>query len=87
VGEVPNDRRRRFTRVKPSGLVSSRATIVIDKKIPAIECSVIDLSAGGACLQVPDPNAIPKRFELVHAGTRKKCNVVWKARNRLGVSF
>ena len=86
MGEVPNDPRRRFTRVRPSGLVSSRATIVIDKK-PAIECSVIDISAGGACLQVPDPNALPKRFDLVHSGTRKKCNMVWKARNRIGVSF
>ena len=78
---------RRFTRVRPSGLVSSRATIILDKKKPAIECTVVDISAGGACLQVPDPAAIPQRFEMVHGGTRKKCNIVWRARNRLGVSF
>ena len=78
---------RRFARVKPSGLVSSHAKIIIDKKKPAVDCTVIDISAGGACLQVSDPAAIPKRFELMHGGTRKKCNTVWKSRNRLGVSF
>ncbi len=78
---------RRFARIRPSGLVSRVAAIVVDLKKPVIACNVIDLSAGGACLELANQMLIPKRFVLVHAGTRKKCNLVWQAGRRLGVSF
>jgi len=68
-------------------LVSRVAKIIIDPKAPAIDCDVVDLSAAGACLQVRGGATIPKRFVLLHAGTKKKCNLVWKTGNRFGVSF
>jgi hypothetical protein len=67
--------------------VSRAAKIIVDTKTPIIECDVLDLSAGGACLEVRGQAAIPKRFVLFHAGTKKKCNLVWKVGNRVGVSF
>ena len=78
---------RRFTRVRPSGRVPRVGKIIVDMKAPAIDCNVVDVSAGGACLEVWGEPAIPKRFELLHGGTRKKCSVVWKSGRRLGVLF
>ena len=79
--------KRRFARIRPNGLVSRVAAIVVDLKKPVIACNVIDLSAGGACLELANQMLIPKRFVLVHGGTRKKCNLVWQTGRRLGVSF
>jgi len=78
---------RRFVRVRPAGLVSKNGKIVLGGKGPAIDCSVIDLSAGGACLEVNDAAAIPKRFVLFHGGTKKSCVLVWKTGRRFGVTF
>ncbi len=84
--ERPEDRRR-FSRVRPSGLVSRTATIVIGPNAPTIGCTVIDLSAGGACLDLPDPDRLPSRFVLLHGATRKNCLIKWKKFRRIGVQF
>jgi hypothetical protein len=68
-------------------LVSKVATIIVDPKKPVISCNVIDESAGGACLEVSPQAVIPKKFILLHGGTRKKCNLVWQSGRRLGVSY
>jgi hypothetical protein len=78
---------RRLPRQRPTGAVSRVAKIIIDPKTPVIECNLVDLSAAGACLEVRSQAALPKRFVLLHAGTKKKCSLVWKAGNRLGVLF
>jgi hypothetical protein len=78
---------RRFARVKPGGRVSSAAKIVVGPKDPMIDCMLIDLSAGGACLEVAPQTALPPRFELVHGNTKKRCRLIWKAGRRIGVSF
>ena len=67
--------------------MSRAGTIIVDPKKPVIACSVIDLSAGGACLEVDAHADIPKRFVFLHGGTKKKCSVVWQVGRRLGVSF
>jgi len=86
VFQRPEDRRR-FARVRPSGLVSRTATIIIDSKTPSIACTVIDLSAGGACLEVGNPEKLPKRFGLLHGKTKKSCLIMWRTRHRIGVQF
>ena len=79
---------RRFVRVKPSGMVSRVGKIIVDPKKPTIDCNIIDLSAGGACLEINDNDRlIPKRFVLLHSGTKKSCIVVWKIGRRFGVAF
>jgi hypothetical protein len=75
---------RRFVRLRP---ISRAGKIIVDPKKPIIECDVVDLSAAGACLQVRGQEVIPKRFVLLHAGTKKKCSLVWKTGTRLGVIF
>lgn len=78
---------RRFLRVKPSGRNSNSGKIVVDMKAPAIDCLIVDTSAGGACLEVNPGTVTPKRFELVYGGVRKKCRVAWVNGRRIGVAF
>lgn len=78
---------RRYARVRPSGLVSKTGKIIVSPKLPSVDCTIIDLSAGGACLQVNDPDKLPKRFVLLHGGIKKSCLIVWKYRYRIGVQF
>ena len=76
---------RRFARVRLQNDASG--TIVIDLKSPSIKCGVVDYSAGGACIQIAPGTMLPKRFELLYAGSKKKCRMVWAKGNRLGVTF
>ncbi len=78
---------RRFARVRPKGMVSDVAKLIIGPKVPVIECRVIDYSPGGACLEVWGQGKLPGRFELLFGGTRKHCRVVWSAGRRTGVAF
>jgi len=78
---------RRFVRLQPTGLVSKVAKIIVDQKKPAIDCTLVDISAGGACLEVWGQPEIPKRFVLMHGGAKKSCMTVWKSGRRFGVSF
>jgi hypothetical protein len=38
-------------------------------------------------LQVFAQLTIPDRFELLHGVSKKRCRVVWKNKNRIGVTF
>jgi hypothetical protein len=78
---------RRFARVRPRGLVSDLAKLIVDPKAPVIECRVIDFSPGGACLEIQGQSTLPNRFELLFGGSKKRCRVVWSAGRRLGVAF
>jgi len=79
--------RRRVSRVRPSGLVSKAATIITDAKKPGVPCTVIDISAGGAALELADMAPLPKRFWLMHGKTKKSCLTVWQKHRRIGVQF
>jgi hypothetical protein len=79
--------RRRVSRVRPSGLVSKAATIITDAKKPGVACTVIDISAGGAALELADTVPLPKRFWLMHGKTKKSCLTVWQKHRRIGVQF
>lgn len=78
---------RRFVRVRPAGLVSRIAKIIADAKAPVVDCNILDLSAGGACLEVSGTAAIPKRFVLFHGGTKRSVTVVWQKGRRIGVRY
>jgi PilZ domain len=78
---------RRYHRVRPAGLVAKTATIFADLKSPPIACNMVDLSAGGACIDVHGSDAIPKRFMLNHGGVKKACLVMWQKGRRVGVAF
>ena len=53
----------------------------------AIDCTVRNLSATGAALDVASPLGIPAQFTLVTDGHRRPCHVVWRKEKRIGVTF
>lgn len=53
----------------------------------AIDCTVRNISATGAALDVTSPIGIPVRFNLVTEGNRLSCRVVWRKEKRIGVAF
>ena len=78
---------RRFVRVRPRGLVSDAAKLILGPKAPAMDCRVVDYSPGGACLEISGQIKPPNRFELLFGGTRKRCRIVWSTGRRMGVAF
>ena len=78
---------RRYHRVRPSGLVSKTGTLFVDLKSRPTACAIVDLSAGGACIEVYGNDPIPQKFILNHGGVKKTCRVVWQTGRRIGVSF
>lgn len=87
IPEMAMHQDRRFNRIRPSGSLSRTGKIIVDPKSPVIDCSIVDYSAGGACIEVAPRTSLPKRFELLYSGTKKKCRVVWANGARLGISF
>jgi PilZ domain len=55
----------------------------------AIDCTVRNVSASGASLDVASPIGIPERFTLVVPADdlRRPSRVVWRNIRRIGVSF
>jgi hypothetical protein len=78
---------RLYPRQRPQGRISNGAKILSDAKAPAIDCILVDYSAGGACLQLLKFIDLPNRFEVLYGTTRKRCRIVWKRGMRIGVAF
>jgi hypothetical protein len=79
------DERRNHDRLR----VRMPATIVFGRRSAAVDCVVLDFSAGGACLELKIPLGIPDEFELTirHSNIIHPCLVVWRKPRRLGVAF
>ena len=52
-------------------------------------CRVVNISAEGAAIDVPDPVFVPARFQLMTEKDRvvRDCRIVWTKQNRIGVIF
>ncbi|HXO73391.1 MAG TPA: PilZ domain-containing protein [Bradyrhizobium sp.] len=52
-------------------------------------CQVVNISAEGAAIEVPDPLFVPTRFQLMTESDRvvRDCRIVWTKQNRIGVVF
>jgi len=78
---------QRCCRVAPRGLVPRIGKILLGPKTMPIECHIIDLSAGGACLELPRAYDLPKRFEFLHGNTKRFCTLAWTRGFRIGISY
>jgi hypothetical protein len=81
-----SEEERRSLRVEPRGLVPRTGKLLVGSAAP-IDCQVVNLSAGGACLKLSALAQLPKRFEFLHGTTRKLCQVVWQRGYLIGICY
>jgi PilZ domain len=69
--------------------VSRNAKIIVPRRSPVIFCTVENITGGGACLKVASTFGVPPTFDLTfeHGRTRRRCRVVWRTSDKLGVAF
>jgi hypothetical protein len=79
---APSNRRKepRIPVIKP-------ALITVNTAEKAIECKVIDLSKGGACLWLENIDELPDEFDIFYDSTARRCHVRWRTNNIIGVAF
>ena len=78
---------RLYKRIVPSGQMSKTGKIIIGPKDPIVTCTVLDYSAGGACLEVYGQGRVPDRFEFIYGNVKKKSRVVWRRGLKFGITF
>ena len=61
----------------------------ISSRGSSTRCRVVNISADGAAIEVPDSAFIPDRFQLMTGNDRviRNCRLVWIKQNRIGVVF
>jgi PilZ domain len=74
-------------RKHPRRSVSDRGKIIVSRPFSLIDCIVLDISEGGACLEIAVAVQLPPAFELVFAEKRRPCTVAWQVEKRVGVAF
>lgn len=79
--------KRRWFRIKPAGLVPRTGKILLAGRADVIECRVVDLSAGGACLEFSKLYELPKRFTFLHGSSRMLCRLAWMRGYRAGIEY
>jgi hypothetical protein len=90
------DRREEFTmaifgrKPRPSRRRTNQpAWMTIDGSFAARQCTVIDISEGGARLRVEDPQFVKPHFHLKFDRTSpgRACKVAWKKGDLIGIKF
>jgi hypothetical protein len=73
----------------PRHRVLKGGRIVFNRRTSVIDCTVRNLSAGGAHLHVGDILGVPDHFTLFIDldKTEKECEVVWRRERQLGIRF
>jgi PilZ domain len=78
--------RRNELRLKGSGLAKIAGT---DRETE-INCTILDISVSGGCIEVDALIKIPESFQLVPADDDSSgypCRVVWRKDSRVGFEF
>jgi PilZ domain len=81
VSEPEERRRHPRTDVDQAAYISSGGS--------STRCQVVNISAEGAAIEVPDPVFVPARFQLMTENDRviRNCRIVWTKQSRIGVIF
>jgi hypothetical protein len=79
----------RNRRAEPRARTLKRGLIVFHDGHSVFDCTVRNLSSGGAMLLFGDPVGVPSHFDLAirPSHDRRVCTVRWRDENALGVSF
>ena len=65
--------------------VTTPATIAFGNR--AVGCTVHDVSATGAALNLASRLRLPKHFTLTAAGSALRCQAVWRKGTKIGIAF
>jgi len=65
--------------------VTTPATIEFGSR--AVACTVFDISATGAALNLESRPRLPKKFTLTAAGSALACRAVWRKGKKVGIAF
>ena len=73
----------------PRTLIMKEAQLFSDQFSSVVHCTVHDVSANGACLELATTLVLPETFELSFDSfySARWCHVKWRAESRIGVSF
>jgi hypothetical protein len=65
------------------------AKIQAPRVLPAIHCTVNNMTNAGACLTLASTYGLPTTFDLSfeHGFSRRVDRVIWRTANKLGVAF
>ncbi len=76
-------------RGKPRQRTLKAGLIVFNDLRSTVECTIRNLTEGGARLKVASPIGIPDRFILQNTSdrTKRECEVVWRKATEIGVRF
>jgi hypothetical protein len=77
-------------RRSPRHSTNCRAWIEFDDHTPPLNCTLVDISEGGARIEVASPHRLPEEFSLVlteDAGNVRRCRIIWRADNEIGISY
>jgi hypothetical protein len=63
--------------------------MTIDGGFAARQCTILDISEGGARLRVEDPQFVKPHFQLKfdRASPGRACKVAWKKGDLIGIKF
>ena len=79
--------RRKSVRQPP---LVGRAFVYLDKRLPLIDCDVINISDGGARIVAKSEQMLPAHFVLFFTfdgSERRTCRVIWRNGADMGVAF
>jgi hypothetical protein len=74
-------------RAHPRMRTLKSGSLVLSDKAPKIECTVRNVSPGGACVQVSTTFGIPSNFDFILDGVRHHCRVAWMRETRIGIAY
>jgi hypothetical protein len=76
-------------RQRPRARTLKAARILFNEHHSVIDCTVRNLSQGGACLNVASAIGIPERFDVIFESDHsiRPCRMVWHKERQLGVEF
>ena len=67
-----------------------RASIEFDDHTSPLSCTLLDVSEGGARIEVASPHRLPEEFSLIlaeDAANVRRCRIIWRADNEIGISY
>ena len=68
----------------------SRAWIEFDDHTPPLSCTLVDISEGGARIEVAAPGDLPEEFSLLlveDLANMRRCRIVWRSDDEIGVNY